>query len=359
MTKNILDNPAEMAKLDKNLLVANSLSSLSAQLLAGWQTAQKIKLPANYSQAGNIIFCGMGGSHLAPELISEVFYNQIKKPLTLVRDYKLPAFADRNSLIVVCSYSGTTEEPLACLKEALKLKSKIIILAGGGELMKLADKNKLPNIIIDTSLNPSGQPRYGLGLQLGAVLNILSQIKVFKISASEIAKSAERLEKLSVNLLPNSKTANNNAKQLAKDLKDKNVLIIGAQHLNGNSRILANQINESAKQLAVPFKLPELNHHLLDAFGHPQNLFKNSAVIFLKSALYSPVLAKRLAVTQKVFQKLKLSCLIMDSSADNKLDSMLEILAFGSWVSFYLSMLNNENPSNIPWVNFFKKELHS
>jgi len=347
-----------MSKLDKNLLVANSLSGLPTQLLAGWQNAQKTKLPANYSQAGNIIFCGMGGSNLAPELISEVFYGQIKKPLALVRDYKLPAFADKNSLIVVCSYSGTTEEPISCLKEALKLKAKIIVLAGGGELIGMAKKNKLPSIIVDTSLNPSGQPRYGLGLQLGAVTNILAQTKILKISTNDIARSAERLDKLSISLLPNSKTAANSAKQLAKELKDKNILIIGAEHLNGNTRVLANQINESAKQLAVPFKLPELNHHLLEAFNHPQNLIKNSAVVFLRSGLYSQPLTKRLAVTQKVFQKLKLSCLIMDSSAGNKLDSMLEILAFGSWVSFYLSMLNNENPSNIPWVNFFKKELH-
>ena len=135
------------------------------------------------------------------------------------------------------------------------------------------------------------------------------------------------------------------------------IFIAGSEHLSGNARVLANQINESAKQLAVPFKIPELNHHLLEAFSYPRRAIDACVFLSLDSALYSRPIKKRFAATEQVFDKLKIECLTLESLSAGKLDSILEILAIGSWASFYLTMLNGENPAKIPWVNFFKKEL--
>ena len=66
------------------------------------------------------IICGMGGSHLQ----GDVFQNAVPGfDLTVHRDYGLPEWRDdvfRQTLTIVSSYSGNTEEALSSFDEALK-----------------------------------------------------------------------------------------------------------------------------------------------------------------------------------------------------------------------------------------------
>ena len=351
-----LDNLPAIAKLDRQQ-VAESLAMFPEQLLSGWQTSSAVKLPLTYKKTAEIIFCGMGGSNLAPEMLRDIYGAEIARPIILVRGYDLPSFASKNSLVIVASYSGNTEEPLSCLKQALKIKAKTIVVASGGEILALAQKNKLPAVKIDVKLNPSGQPRYGLGLQLGAMLGLLKNLGKIKLSEKQIKESCQRIQIVGTELLPAVKTEQNAAKQLALALTEKTIFIASGEHLKGNARVLANQINESAKQLAMPFHIPELNHHLLEAFSYPRQTIKNCVLVSLTSPIYDSKIQKRFSATGRVFHQLKIKHLMLESSAENRLDSALEILAYGSWTSFYLAMLNGKNPASIPWVESFKKEL--
>lgn len=354
----ILDNLPAINKLDRQE-VAKSLASLPEQLLAGWQTANATKFPVSYKKNSAIIFCGMGGSNLAPEMLRDIYGAEITKPIILVRGYDLPSFASKNSLIITASYSGNTEETLSCLKQAINLKAKTIVVTGGGEMLKLASKNKLPAIIIDTELNPSKQPRYGLGLQLGAMLALLKNLGEIKLNEKQIKESCQRSGIAGIELLPAIKEKQNPAKQMALALAEKTIILTAGEHLKGNARVLANQINESAKQLAMPFHIPELNHHLLEAFSYPRQAVKSCVLVSLSSPIYNQKIQKRFLATGKVLRQLRVKHLMLESSANNRLDSALEILVYGSWVSFYLAMINGKNPASIPWVESFKKELNS
>ena len=346
-----LDNLKAIRSLDKNQ-VAESISNLPKQLALTWQGGKKFKLPATYRQAQNIIFCGMGGSNLASEMLRAVL--PFTLPFTLVRGYDLPSFATSNSLIVIDSYSGNTEESVNCLKAASKIKAKIIVIASGGQLETLAKKYRLPYIKLNPKLNPSRQPRYDVGSQLGAALIALQKFSAADIN---IDQAAMYLSKFGQNLMPAVSAKTNPAKQLAKLLYGRQVLIFGAQHLAPNAHILANQFNESAKQLAHPYAIPELNHHFLEALALPKAVARNTTVLFLLSPSYSPRIAKRFATTEKVLDKLRIKHQSYACSASDKWLAALETLCFGSWVSFYLAMLNGANPAQIPWVDYFKKEL--
>jgi len=351
-----LDNLSAIKKLDKNN-VAESIANLPKQLIASWDAAKKIKLPPAYGKAGNIIFCGMGGSNLASELIKTVFGAQIKVPMVLVRSYNLPAFADKNSLVIIDSYSGNTEETISCLNQALKIKARIICISSGGKIEAMAKKNKLAHIKLNASLNPSGQPRYDVGSQLGTALHIFSQLKFITLKEQELVLTSQNLITLGAGLAPGTKAKDNIAKKLAAELVGKSLYIAASEHLSANAHILANQINESAKQLASPCKIPELNHHFLEALVNPKRVIRNTAFVFLFSSDYSPLIAKRFGVTKKILDENSIKNSIIRSPANRTLDQSLEILAIGSWVSFYLAMINGVNPAEIPWVNYFKSEL--
>lgn len=356
MFKINLDNQTAIRNLDQNQ-VAASLANLPKQLVNAYNQTQKIKLPASLAKFDNLIVGGMGGSNLASELTKRVFGSELKIPLVLVRGYNLPNFAGSKTLIIISSYSGNTEETIACLHQALKVKAKIICVSSGGQLEILAKKYKLPYCKINPEFNPSGQPRYDVGSQLGVILALFSRLKLIKLSEPIISQTAAKLTTLGLDLLPNSPLAKNPAKNLAQKLYKKNIYLIGAEHLSANPHILANQINESSKQLANPYRIPELNHHLLEAFQNPELVIKNSAALFLISNNYSQPITKRFLATQKILTKLKVANYNLTVNNPSRFHEALITLAYGSWISFYLAVLNKVNPAEIPLVNWFKKEL--
>jgi len=351
-----LNNLRAIKKLDQNQ-VADSIANLPQQLATAWETGRQLRIPSAFGQASNIVFCGMGGSNLASELAKRVFSRQIKKPLVLVRNYHLPAFVDDKTLVIINSYSGDTEETISCLKQARDLTKKIICISTGGKIARLARQYRLAYLKINPIYNPSSQPRYDVGSQLGAALSVLTKLKLIKINTREINALAQELADLGSSLLPESKNMSNQAKQLAKKLINKNIYVVAAEHLSANAHILANQINESAKQLASPYKIPELNHHFLDALGFPRRVIRDTAFIFLVSPDYSERIARRFAITKKTLDHRKIFNLKIIARQNPPLMQALEILTMGSWISFYLAILNRQNPALNHWVHYLKQEL--
>ncbi|MEK7167432.1 MAG: SIS domain-containing protein [Patescibacteria group bacterium] len=341
----------ESLSLEDSSGVAKTLKIISEQMEESFAQASRIKWKR--TKVANVVVAGMGGSNLASEMIRSVFSEQIKTPFILVRDYFLPSFVNKESLVIISSYSGNTEETLNCYKQALAKKAKIFVLASGGSLLSLAKRNRTPFFQISLKYNPSKQPRYGIGSQLGVLLAVLKKTGI--VSFSEIKQGVECLKKMEKVFGLEAKESP--AKSLAKQLKGRLPVIIGSEFLSANARILNNQINESAKNLAYYYFLPELNHHLLDGLKNPPLAVKKLKFIFLYSNLLSERILKRIKATQKVLTKQKISFVSYKAKAKTKFTASLEILIFGSYLSFYLSRLNQEDPARVEWVDYFKKEL--
>src|SRR5882672_783873 len=68
------------------------------------------------SEPANIVYVGMGGSALAAHLSTT--WPGYKVPFEIVRNYDLPAYVSSQTLVIVSSYSGNTEETLSALEQA-------------------------------------------------------------------------------------------------------------------------------------------------------------------------------------------------------------------------------------------------
>jgi glucose/mannose-6-phosphate isomerase len=351
-----LNNLRVIKRLDKKN-VAESIFNLPLQIETAYLLAKKQKLPADYGKVKNIVFCGMGGSNLASELIRDLFSSQIKIPFVLVRNYNLPAFVNKESLIIISSYSGNTTETVSCLEQALKKKAKIITLSAGGKIKEIANNKSLIHFEISKEYNPSGQPRYGLGMQFGISLAIFENLKIIKINPKELKLTLKKLLAFNYLLIPGAKINNNPAKKSALKLRNRNIYLIAGEHLSSVAHILANQINESGKQLASPYKIPEFNHHFLEALVHPKKIITESTFVFLYSDNYSLEIKKRFIATKKILDTKKILNLTLKPPADETLSETLKALSLGGWLSFYLAMLNDCDPADIYWVETFKKQL--
>jgi len=326
-----------------------SIQRLSIQVSESFKLGKKISPAINLRKTANIIVCGMGGSALGADLIGSLFADKIRVPLIINRNYELPFFANQNSLIVISSYSGNTEEALSCLNEALKKHFKIFIITSGGRLGRLAKQKKLPAVIFKPVDNPSFQPRLGTGYSLGIFWQLLKKIKALPTDdkqENEFIKALRLADKKYWLSWP-----------LAQKIHNKTPIFVAAEFLSGNAHIIANQLNESAKIFASYYLLPELNHHLLEAVAAPLDLRKKWLFVFLKSNLYNKRNYQRFFLTQKIFKKLKINYLNFPLTGATKIAQAASVLVHGSYLSLFTSRLLKKNPLKIPLVDYLKKEL--
>lgn len=352
----ILDDQKNLAKYNKSKVI-ESLSGLASQIFSGWQGVSAMSIPGSYRRSQNVVFCGMGGSNLSSEL-TRCLFGQEMVPFILVRDYSLPRFIDRKTLVVICSYSGNTEEVLHCMSQAIKAKAKIFCLATGGDVMTAAKRFKVPFFRLPQEENPSGQPRYGVGLQLGATMALFAKLKMITCSTGATLTAITYINVFNRSVDANRPSDKNQAKKIAHKIYGRLPMLVTADFLAANGHILTNQIQESAKNLAFNHVIPELNHHLMEGLSFPEAVKAKIIFIFFNSSAYPKLIRARFLVTQKVLQKQGIEFIEYDIDGDDRLSASLEVLTFGGWLSFYLAVLNKKDPAQIPWVNFFKQELH-
>ena len=132
---------------------------------------------------------------------------------------------------------------------------------------------------------------------------------------------------------------------------------MAARRLMGSAHTMKNQMNENAKNFSALFDLPELNHHLMEGLRFPESNPATTMFWFIDSALYSPRLRQRLALTKEVVEKNQLTAEVWAATAATKLAQAFELIQFGAYISFYLSQLHQLDPAPIPWVDYFKEKL--
>lgn len=335
-----LDDTAAMKRLDP-LGVFESTGMFSDQCKQAWEESQQVKFPEDYKTAKNIVVCGMGGSRFTPKTVKYLFRKHISVPYEIWEDYKLPGYVNKDSLVILSSYSGTTEEVLACYQDAKERGAKIAAVT--------SKKMDVPGYFFTPKYNPCGQPRIGGGYLLMGHAGLLKNLGYLTV-ADDVGEAFEFARKF-------GKENQVMFKELAKKLKDMHPFIITAEFLKGFGNGFANQINETAKMISDYRYISELNHHLMEGLSHPETLHQNGIFVFFLSHCYSKQIQKRFAITKDVVEKQHVKTLDITLTGPNKLSQALEAFTISSYTTYYMAMLYDTNPVAIPWVDYFKKEL--
>ena len=344
---NDLNNLDKIKNLDpKNVLVSTGLLlEQCSQILID---AKPLSFPNEYLDIKNIVFSGMGGSALGAQIVYNLYKKQLSLPFYINNDYNLPGFVDENTLVILSSYSGTTEETLSSAKDAIDKKCKITAITTGGDLAKLMEDKNFPYLKFEPKNNPSGQPRLGIGYSVFGTIILLSKLGVLGVNNNDLTKAIESIRQTRNKI-------EEDAKLLSKSLQNTIPVIFASEFLIGNAHVLRNQFNETAKTFSTYSPLPELNHHLMEGLKNPPE--KNLKILFLESDLYSEKLKNRIQLTKDVVLKNNLSYESYKALENSALSQVLEILLLGGYLTFYLAILYDQDPSVIPWVDYFKKEL--
>ncbi len=351
----ILDSRDEIKKLDKSNLLG-SVEALADQIVDTLAQTQSLTVPANYkSGINNVVVSGMGGSVLASHIIKNLYKSELKVPFDVVSHYDLPSYVNENTLVILASYSGTTEETLASAKQAITKNAKIMVITGGGPLADLAKVNSWPMYQIHATFNPSNQPRLAIGYAVVGQLVLLSKAGILPDQKSELIDLTANLKEMCGQLKPESE--NNIAKNLTFSIYDKHIILVGAEHLIGAAHVFNNQLNENAKVLTSEWHLPEFNHHYMEALSFPKLAKETTVFFFFNSALYHERVQKRVLLTKNLVEQKGYETQIFLATSKTKLEQVFEVIQLGEFVAAYLPVLYGIDPSSIPNVDWFKTEM--
>ena len=310
------------------------------QLKEGLDLAKNVKIGGNFK---NVIICGIGGSALPADLLKSVTDSKI--PIYVHRDYNLPKFTTKESLIIFISYSGNTEEVISSIEDSLSNKLSSIGISSGGKLEKICQENEIPFVKI-----PSGiQPRLAIGYIFSALFQTLHNAGIINDISSKILETSDKLESL-------NNEFEDEGKKIAKNIADKIPIIYSSDNFRDVAKIWKIKFNENSKVPSFYNCFPELNHNEMVGFS---NSVKNNNFYFIilkdtndhernkiRMDLFSSLIDKRGAKTY--FVEIKEGSTIF---------KVFSTLLLGDWTSYYLALEQKIDPTPVEIVEEFKKLL--
>jgi glucose/mannose-6-phosphate isomerase len=340
---------ASIGALDSSRLLDDILG-LPAQLEDALWRVESAGLEAQ-DTPGGLIVAGMGGSAIGGALASAALGDRASRPILSVRGYGLPPWTTPDTTVLCASYSGETEETLACYEAAGALGARRIVATTGGRLAELARADGVGVIPV-----PGGfQPRAALAYLLVAALEVAALCGAGPRLAAEIDVAAEALGRLVGEWGPDA-PEDSLGKSLARSLHGTVPVIAGAALTAPLAYRWKTQINENAKLPAFWGELPELDHNEIAGWGGAPGLAPFSA-IFLDDCDTHPRLRARIDLTAKEVAPLSRFTEILTTVGTSALERVCSLVLLGDLVSCYLAILAGVDPTPVVALTELKQAL--
>lgn len=333
---------ATIAAMPDHILHAVEIANTS---LAGWKPVGEIR---------QVVLGGMGGSAIGGDLARSYFQQQLKVPFTIVRGYDLPGHVDTETLLIISSYSGETEESLSLYEEAVRRGIAPVCITSGGTLANKASSAGHTVVTL-----PKGfMPRAALGYSFASVLLILEACKLIGSQSSLLRQSASFAREYG-SRLTTSRLDKNPALDLAKHLLHTvPVIYSAADGFDTINLRWRGQLQENAKHLAFGNLLPEMNHNEINGWEHPSVVIGNACAILLRSPEDEhPRVQERFEVVESILTAKGIPVYSQFAEGSNPLERMLSLIVLGDWVSYYLAILSGVDPTPIPLIDKLKSAL--
>ncbi len=350
MTK--LDATEVYNKFDPSNMIGR-IGELPQQCRKAWQSALDIPLPSDYCNVDKVIILGMGGSAIGGDLVQTMTSEKGNISVQVNRDYNLPQSVDENTLVIASSYSGNTEETLSAFSQALQTPAKKLAITTGGRLQALSAEKGIPVY----TFHYDAEPRAAFGYSFFSLLAIFRKLGFIALEEREVDETIMVLEKLSNEFDKGASLHGNQAKQLATRLWGHLVVVYGAGILSKVAYRWKTQLNECSKVWAFAEYFPELNHNAVVGYRFPSWLNQKAFVVMLYSpSLYSRILS-RYEATGELLKDAGVTHELVEAKGKSPLSQMMSAVILGDYVSYYLALLNDIDPSPVTAIDYLKARL--
>ena len=319
------------------------VENFSKQLAEAIEIGNNAKLSISENKISNVLICGLGGSGIGGSIVHDLVAKNATASIEVVKGYFIPNYVNENTLVIISSYSGNTEETVQCFNLAIEKKAKIVCVTSGGKVEQISkDKN------IDCILVPGGMPpRACLGYSLTQLFFILGFNKIISF---DYKKDLENTIKL---LDTEEARIFAEAKILAEKLVGKIPVIYTTTYNEGIAVRFRQQLNENSKSLCWHQVIPEMNHNEL--VGWTEKNDNLSVVMLLDQDEYERNVT-RIEMNKEVIKKYA-EITEVYSKGESDIEKAFYLIHLCDWVSVILAELKGVDMMDIKVINDLKSKL--
>ncbi len=315
-----------------------------AQLEEAMRIGKSARLTVPSQPIRNVLIAGLGGSGIGGTIVSELAFGRCPVPVSVTKGYFIPEFVDSHTLAIISSYSGNTEETLACMELARKRNAHIVCITSGGKLEELARQHGLDHIIIPGGFPPRSCLGYSL-VQLICIFEKLGLLPSSAIAEVEAGTSLLKQEQASIRA---------EANKLASNLHGRMPVIYCTDRNEGIAIRFRQQLNENAKVLCWHHVIPEMNHNELVGWAGGND--KIAVVLFRDPAEYERN-DYRIAINKEIITRYTPHFTEVYAKGNSHIEKAIYLIHLGDWASVYLADLRGVDAVEVNVINFLKGEL--
>ena len=232
----------------------------------------------------------------------------------------------------------------------MKTKCKIAAITSGGRVKKICDEKKLCCINISTGY----QPRYALGLSFFSLLNLLQQLGIVENQDSIVKQISSLWKKKGQEYSIEENKALSLALELTGFLP---IIYSAAQHTSAAGYRFKCQLNENSKIHAFSNVIPEMNHNEIIGWETFEEKKLFTKVITIADPDYHPQIKKRFKITSEIAKQSGVEIINIESKEKNRKVRLFDLIYLCDWISYYLALLRNHDPSEIAYIDELKNRL--
>ncbi|HVY96630.1 MAG TPA: bifunctional phosphoglucose/phosphomannose isomerase [Solirubrobacterales bacterium] len=297
------------------------------------------------AEAAGLMICGMGGSAIGGDLAAAALGDRLTRPLLTVRGYELPSWATPEWTVLCSSYSGGTEETLACFAAAEALGARRLVASTGGELVDSARATGVPVVGLPGIFRPRAAVAYMLVIaaEVAALAGVAPRIHT-EIDAAAAFLESER------------ETLRFRADEVAALLGETFPIVYGADLTAPLASRWKTQVNENAKRHAFASELPEADHNEICGWT-PAATARGLSAVFLEDRDQHPREARRFELTAGAVEEAGAVAVRIESAGETRIARLLWTLMLGDLVSVALADAAGIDPAETVALDRLKEAM--
>jgi glucose/mannose-6-phosphate isomerase len=297
------------------------------------------------ADAAGLLVCGMGGSAIGGNLAAAAIGDRLTKPLVVIRDYALPSWATPEWTVLCSSYSGETEETLACFSAAEALGARRIVASTGGALTEQAREAGLPVV----GLPGIFQPRAAVAYMFTVAAEVAALCGAAPRIHTEIDAAAAFLAERSDDLRAR-------AAEIAGRLEGTIPVVYGVDLTAPVARRWKTQINENAKIPCFHSELPDADHNELCGWNEVATQ-ASLAAVFLEDADQHPRNRLRIELTADAVSAGGATAIRVETVGETRTARLLWATMLGDLISLELAGRRGVDPLPVEAIERFKAAM--
>ena len=309
------------------------------------QSYEKEFVIPEFSDVDHIVFAGMGGSGSIGDVISSILSKK-NIHVSVIKGYTLPKTVDRNTVIVITSISGNTDETISILRDSMKSNAKVLVFSSGGKLEDICKSNNIEHFKIEKDHSP----RVSLLVFLYSILKIMKEI--LPINEDEIIESLKKLKELQRSICSSNLNEENSALRLAEWITDIPVIYYPLG-LKASAIRFKNSLQENAKMHVIVEDVIEACHNGIVSWSMDKKL----KPIFIQGIDDHIKTKERWTILQDFFNEENIEYMKIASVSGGILSKLVCLSYELDYVSLYKAVLNNIDPGPVLPIDFIKSKL--